>query len=487
MDERPNILWYCTDQQRFDTIRSLGNAHIRTPNIDRLLTEGVGFTRAYCQSPICTPSRASFLTGMYPSAVAVNGNGVPRFPACHAEHLIPRRLSDAGYDCGLIGKLHISSAYGGREERVQDGYRYFQYSHAPKGPLLPGHDYARWIADQGYDPSDLIEPTVRKEEYRDGERLRNFGGLVIPTRENDNIPPHLHQSHWCTEKAIEFISQNRTGPWMLSVNPFDPHPPFDAPWEYYHRYDAKNLPGAHFREEDLAHQDRVAGQGVDFQTRPRDPEAFDHKEVQASYYAMIELIDNEFGRILQYLEEEGLRHNTLVIFMSDHGESLGDHGLLLKGCRFIEGLVRVPLVISWPRRYRSGLISDALVELIDLAPTIYEAAGVSTPFFLQGGSLSGLLTGEQVQHRQFVRCESFGSIDYPDQTEATMYRDERWKLVAYHGKALFELYDLQSDPWEHKDLSEDPAYRDVRNRLLQASFDAAIRARTPQEPRVAPY
>ena len=128
--QRPNILWICTDQQRYDTINALGYDHVDTPVVDSLVAEGVAFTRAYCQSPICTPSRASFLTGQYASAVHINGNGLDFFPG-HPQ-LVTKMLADAGYDCGLIGKLHLASAYRRIEPRVDDGYRYWEYSHAPR-------------------------------------------------------------------------------------------------------------------------------------------------------------------------------------------------------------------------------------------------------------------------------------------------------------------------------------------------------------------
>ena len=155
MTERPNILWICTDQQRYDTIGALGNPHIHTPNIDRLVGEGLAFTHAYCQNPICTPSRASFLTGMYPSSVHACMNGNDRW--ADAAPLVTKLLADAGYDCGLAGKLHLSGAAGRIEPRPDDGYRVFHWSHHPYDDWDEGHDYADWLRAQGNDPSILFE------------------------------------------------------------------------------------------------------------------------------------------------------------------------------------------------------------------------------------------------------------------------------------------------------------------------------------------
>ena len=151
----PNILWLCTDQQRYDTISALGNPHIRTPNIDNLVNTGVAFTHAHCQSPICTPSRASFLTGMYPSTVhgCINGNEIWD----DAAPLITKTLADVGYDCGLAGKFHLSGAQGRIEPRVNDGYRVFDWSHHPSDDWPTNHAYAEWLKNQGYAYKDLMD------------------------------------------------------------------------------------------------------------------------------------------------------------------------------------------------------------------------------------------------------------------------------------------------------------------------------------------
>ena len=144
---RPNILWYCTDQQRYDTIGALNNESVITPNIDRLVGRGTAFTRAYAQSPICTPSRASFLTGRYPNAVRAPRNGNNEFADLYP--IVTRLLHEAGYDCGLVGKLHLASAFQRVEPRFNDGYRFFKWSHAPRDDWPNGHDYADWVAEQG--------------------------------------------------------------------------------------------------------------------------------------------------------------------------------------------------------------------------------------------------------------------------------------------------------------------------------------------------
>jgi arylsulfatase A-like enzyme len=453
MPDRPNILWICTDQQRYDTIGALGNPHVHTPNLDRLAAEGVAFTHAFCQSPICTPSRASFLTGMYPSTIhaCTNGNEV----WAGAAPLISRLLADAGYDTGLAGKLHLAGSQGRIEPRGDDGYRIFEWSHHPENNWPAGHAYADWLRGRGYDP-DLVKASP------------------------EALPVELHQSIWCAERAIVFIEQAGDRPWLMSVNPFDPHAPFDPPAEILAHYNPAALPGPLFRESDLASQARLSD--VDFQNPARRPGEFDAREVQAAYYAMIELLDMAVGRMMQAVERLGQRERTIVIFTSDHGEMLGDHGLLLKGCRFYEGLVRVPLLISWPGRFQAGLVSDALVELTDLTPTLLDACGLPMPERVQGRSLLPILTGQAAphEHRDFVRCEYYRALnpDAPGRqgifegTYATMFRDRRYKLVVYHGHPLGELFDLQADPGEFDNLWNDPAHAAVRFDLLKRSFDA---------------
>ena len=451
MSQRPNILWYCTDQQRFDTIGALGNPYVHTPTLDALVASGVAFERAYCQSPICTPSRSSFMTGMYPSRLRNTRNGNESFP----EHppLITKLIAESGYDCGLVGKFHLQSSGKRTEPRLDDGFSFWKFSHAPRDDWPEGHDYADWVRGKGGDLNALRES-------------------------EDRVPTELHQTTWCTEMALEFLECERDGPWLLNLNPYDPHPPFIPPKSYAEQFDPVDMPGPHFRPGDRETQAKLAD--CDFQDEVRSPEEHDAKRKQADYYAMIAQIDDQFARILRRLEETGELENTVIVFTSDHGESLGDHGLMFKGCRFYEGLVRVPLIFSCPSRFRQNLRSDALVELLDLTATLLDLAEVPQPEYQQGRSLLPILTGEALpeRHRDFVRCEYFDALD-PHFTNGTgtfasMYRDECHKLSVYHGKGVGELYDLDADPWEHENLWDSSEHEELKHRLLSESFDAHV-------------
>lgn len=459
--ERPNILWICTDQQRYDTIHALGNEYIRTPNIDKLVETGTAFKHAYCQSPICTPSRASFLTGMYPSTIhaCINGNN-------HWDEsapLITKTLADIGYDCGLAGKFHLSSAMAHEPELrpKNDGYRRFWYSHAPHQGIGKGNQYTDWLVSIGQNYKTL------KKKY-------------------GYIPAKWHQTTWCAERAIEFIKEKRDEPWLFSVNIYDPHGPFDPPQEYIDRFDIDALPGPRFRESDLVAQKRF--NGINFKGLAGDTRNKKGKERQARYWAQIELIDENVGRIMKALEETGQRENTIIIFTSDHGDMTGDHGLVAKGCRFYDPLVRVPLIFSWPGRFKAGLRSEALVELTDIVPTLLEVNSLSIPDRIQGRSLLAILEGraEPHKHRDFVRSVFYRVTEGP-QSYATMLRTRNHKIVNYHGHDPGELFDLKKDPYEFDNLWEDPAYADVRFELMKKSFDALAFAVDTGPPRVGRY
>jgi len=473
--DRPNILWICTDQQRYDTIGGLNNPHIRTPNLDRLMAEGTAFTHAFSQSPVCTPSRAAFLTGRYPRTARGRQNGQAVFPS--DELLVTRLLAEQGYDCGLSGKLHLAVCHNHVEPRVNDGYRVFHWSHHPN-PDWDENAYIHWLTSRGKTWDELYQ--------------RQKGALAYA-----GVPAEYHQTKWCADMAIDFMTEKRNGPWLMSVNPFDPHHPFDPPEEYLRRYDPDEVPSPKYRPGELDdkpgfqkidHEGAYGGVGMSC-AKADDRQL---REIVAAYYAMVEQIDTHVGRMLDVLEETGQRENTIVIFHSDHGEMLGDHGILLKGPYFYECAIRVPLIISWPGHFREGLVSDALVQLIDLAPTLMEACGLSPHDRMQGKSLLPILTGRADPHdfNESIYCEYYNAMIGHDRSAyGTMYRDRRYKVCVYHGRARGqgELYDLENDPDEFDNLWDSKEHADLRAELILKCFDLAVFTADPWPERVGGY
>ena len=468
MPQPPNILWLCTDQQRFDTIASLGNSLIRTPNIDQLVDEGVAFTQAYCQSPVCTPSRASFLTGRYARTTRCRQNG-QTIPS--DEVLVSKMFADAGYRCGLAGKLHLASCSEGKPEvRIDDGYHDFRWSHHPQ-PDWPENAYTQWLHAKGQTWDDLYSGAST--------------GYVM-----EGVPAEYHQTTWCAEMTMDFIRGNLGRPWFFSFNCFDPHHAFDPPPDYMAKYNPADMPLPKHRPGELS--SKTTFQQLDSEWAHNSPGEFhtgamtddDRRQVTAAYYAMCELIDDQVGRIMKTLEETGQRDNTIVIFMSDHGEMLGDHGLYFKGPHFYDEAIRVPLVVSWPERFQSGLRISGLTELIDIVPTLLESAGLEIPQRIQGRSLVPHLAGEAdpQQHRDSVFCEYYNSWTHSD-AYGTMLRTNTEKIVVYHGSDQGELYDLAADPDEFVNLWHSDSHTDMKMRLMKQCFDASVLSMDPLPPR----
>jgi arylsulfatase A-like enzyme len=314
------------------------------------------------------------------------------------------------------------------------------------------------------------------------------------------MPAEHHQTTWCAQQAINFIEANAGSgrPWLFSVNTFDPHHHFDPPPEYLQRYldrlDDIPLPNAVPGE--LEH--KPVFQQVDHHGAYNTPgryaaaemSEYDHRLVRAAYWAMVDLIDAQVGRMLGALEATGQLENTLVIFTSDHGEMLGDHGIYAKGPYFYEPLVRVPLIVSWPGGFEGGRRSGAMVEMLDLTPALLDAAGLPHHPGMQGRSLWPLLAGEAAldAHREDVYCEYYNTAMHHDpRAYATMVRTERYKLVKVHGLPSGELYDLADDPNETRNLWNEPAYRETRLAMTERLCDRMAWTIDPLPVREAPW
>jgi arylsulfatase A-like enzyme len=391
------------------------------------------------------------------------------------ERLISRIFADAGYHCGLAGKLHLSSCANHRvEQRIDDGYQEFYWSHHPQ-PDWPENAYSQWLAEQGVSWQDFH--TEEGTPY------------VKP-----GPPAHLHQTTWCAGKTIDFLTRNAGRPWFFSFNCFDPHHPFDPPREYLDRYDPDQMPLPKYKPGEL--NTKPEYQKLDHVWAHNEPGYFDvgsmtdsdRREVTAACYAMCELIDDQFGRIMDALESTGQLENTLVIFMSDHGEMLGDHGLYLKGPHFYEEAVHVPLVMSCPGLFQEGLEVHAMVELLDIAPTLCDAAGIPYDSGFQGRSLYPICTGaaDPSIHRDAVYSEYYNAWTH-HRSYGTMLRTATQKIVVYHATGQGELYDLENDPDEFENLWDTPKAAPLKLELMQRCFDASVLSMDPLPERLGPF
>ncbi|HEY9291378.1 MAG TPA: sulfatase-like hydrolase/transferase [Microlunatus sp.] len=474
-DTRPNVLLICTDQQRFDTLQSYGNAEIDTPNLDRLAGDGALFENCYVQAPVCAPSRASLMSGQYLHNHGLYANGV-QIP----EHtrLLPRALADAGYDCGLVGKWHLDACFAGRTEEKPDGFRVWQWAHDPYRGSSE-NAYHRWLATAHPEVHELV-----LGQRRDRNRGRTAGVAGSPI---DVVPTEAHYSRWVANETIRYLTEARPAdqPFFFVANFFDPHHSFGAPKEYMDRYRPSELSRPNTVSGELddkppilaeASAKSYGGHAPGFQ----DYSADDLQEIKASYYAMVSLIDDEVGRILDALEAQGLSDETVVIFTSDHGEMLGDHQLMLKGPMMYDCAVKVPLLIRWPGRIPADTRISDLVEWIDLTATVVTLTGAELPR-CQGLSMIGLADGSATEHRGWALCEYRNSgHPYDQPVHTTMVRRDDIKIITHHGAPSStrdrtgELYDLGTDPDELINLWNDPAHLELRQAMTEFTLDVMV-------------
>ncbi len=463
-----NVLLMCTDQQRFNALRASGNDEIETPNLDRLVAQGALFDNCYVQSPVCGPSRGSLMTGQYVHAHGLWANGVG---LDRSQPLMSKVLADSGYDCGLVGKFHVGGACieGRLEPRLDDGFRVFRWAHDPY-PGSSENAYQRWLRD------------VHPDLYRQAREPDS--GVTF-----DTMPTEAHYSRWIGDETISYLRADRdeSKPFFFIANFFDPHHGFGAPKEYVDRYRDKVLSTPLTRDQELAGKPEMlteashesyAGHAPGF----TDYTAEEIQEIRAAYYAMVTLVDDEVGRILDALDETGLTDDTLVVFTSDHGEMLGDHQLLLKGPMMYECAVRVPLIMRWPGHIQAGIRRTELVEWIDLTSTILDAAGAPDLPGAQGSSLLSLAADPAAPPvRDWALCEYRNSghpYDVPVHT--TMLRHDKYKLIVWHGAPATdrvrdgELYDLEVDPDELDNLWSDPQHRQLRAELSELLVDVLV-------------
>ena len=483
---RPNIVLITSDQHRGDCYGFAGRG-VRTPHLDLMAAEGTRFATAITPNPVCQPARASLLTGLLPNTHGVRDNGIDLPPETGAQGFAGR-LAQAGYRTGFIGKAHFSShhtfAPTGTPECRQSMDRYgadwygpyMGFEHAElvvEGhnhwlPMQPpfGQHYERWYYGDG-------RGDLKNRLYR--EALPPACGGALQTW-NSALPVAWHNSTWAADRAIAFLDHApRTQPFCLWVSFPDPHHPFDAPapWCWMHRPEEVDLPP--FRTRDLErrpwwHRAVIDGNPahgnaeISKMRSPAEQSDAQLRHLIANYYGMIALLDHQVGRIDAALDALGLADNTIVIFTSDHGEWLGDHGLLLKGPMLYDGLLRVGMLARGPG-IGAGHCVDDPVSLIDIAPTLLDFADVPDAA-MHGRSLRGLLAGGGGE-RTFAYNEwDVGADRCGTPLRLRTIRTAQHRMTVDLDSGAGELYDFAIDPHECENVFDAATHAEVRARLL---------------------
>ena len=478
---RPNILWIMADQLRYDCVGANGNRIIKTPHLDRLAEESANFSRAFVQAPVCVPSRASFFTGRYPHS---HRNRVNYTPLATSEVLLPARLQRAGYQTAIVGKSHLYYHYPPTaDEARQTGFELVDL-HDGVYFTDPWSAYARWR--QASDP--MCEIPYRKLARQVPQLRGDLPPDANPYRAA--IDERYTDTTWTGIRTRERLKElaGSEQPFFLFCSFWKPHGPYEVPVPFDSMYNDVEIPLP--EPETLESIGRLPPPVEKLILRSKKPQyAMDRSQLQwlyRSYYGTVSHLDREVGLVLDALKETGARDNTIVVFTSDHGDQLMEHGLLGKNV-FFEASIHVPLMIRSSGSVRPGGY-DAMVESIDVLPTLLELAGLPEPENCQGHSLVPICSesgrtspprdavfGENVIPEvitsggldfSFVKGEGVKGVRHPD---AKMVRTRRWKYN-YYPDGYEELYDLQNDSQERQNLAGDPAHKpvvdDLRQRLL---------------------
>lgn len=462
MTDRPNIILIITDQQRYDSIRALGYPYMTTPHLDRLVTEGTRFDRCYITAASCVPCRASLFSGFYPHTTGVLRNG-QAWSRTWVE-----RLAKAGYRCVNVGKMHTIpyDAKAGFHER---------YVVENKDRFMEGRYYFdEW--DKALAAHGLVKQqrTLYRQRSDYGERLGAFEW---------ELPEHLHSDMFVGDMAKWWLnSYPKTEPLFLQIGFPGPHPPYDPIPRYADPYLKRtDLPLPEVSQADLdglppafkalrQHNAEVDHDSVLWNLEPTREQL--HR-LWAYYCANVTMIDEKIGEILETLRTHGYLENAVVFFTSDHGDSMGDHGQIEKWTMY-EEIVRVPMVAWSPGRFAPNRSVSGLCQLMDLGPTILELAGADLRDDFEARSLLPALEKRAWSPREYVFTEQAGDTNLTGTDFITMVRSDRWKLVHFKGEPHGQLFDLETDPAERRNLWDDPGHAGMKAHLLDVLRDWLI-------------
>jgi len=497
---KPNILVITSDQQHWNTLGCI-NPEVQTPNLDRLRSEGMMVTRAYCPNPTCTPTRASLLTGSYPSQHGAYSLGTKLL---ESEHVIGQDFTAAGRRTALVGKCHLQPLASTEEFPSIESY-----------PIMQDLDFWREFHGPFYGFEHVELARNHTDEAHVGQHyaiwmeengLANWRDYFRPPTGNNSsqrrkwlIPEEFHYNRWIAEKTNELLEEYRRNgdSFFLWASFFDPHPPYlvPEPWDTMYDPDKLTVPRAtpgehdanppHFRLTQERNPDfspwRATGQALHgFHSHLHDDREL-AKDI-AVYYGMISLMDKYIGRILDKLDALGLAENTLVIFTTDHGHFFGQHGLIAKGAFHYEDMIRLPFLVRLPGRIEAGSTSDALLSLVDLPPTWLSIAGIEIPRSMTGIDQSDVWFGNKRSVRDHIIVENRHE---PDTIHCKTWVNERYKITVYYNRPYGELFDLQKDPAEIDNLWDKPEHARLKAELLLKFLHAEMGKEPLPMPRIA--
>ena len=514
---RRNVLFISTDQQHWSAMGCL-NPEVKTPNLDRLVGRGMMFRRAYTVNPTCTPTRASWITGLYPSQHGAYSLGtklmedVPTVGDVFGRH---------DYRTALIGKAHFqpiksTAEYSSLESFpvVHDldfwrkfngpfyGFQHVELARNHTDEWLVGQHYALWLAEKGCKNwRDYFIPT--SEDYVDEEVAdypRSDREAAVEGEGVWDIPEELHYNTWIAERTNALMEEYAESGdnFFLWASFFDPHPRYTVPEPYASMYDPKEVTVPEYREGEF--DDKPPYFGLSQEERP-DFSGFQEedgnyihgghshlrsREVKArniaTMYGMMTMLDKYIGRILDRLEKLGLAENTLVCFTTDHGDFWGQHGLVAKAIHHYDDLLRVPLVVSMPGTIPQGVVSDSLQSMVDLPQTFLSIAGLPVGRNMTGVDEKAVWFGETDNIREHVIVENQLQ---PTTMNMRSYINQRYKMTVHYNQQYGELYDLQNDPGEYENLWDKVSHQDLkRDILLEFIHGEMAKAPIPM-PRVA--
>jgi arylsulfatase A-like enzyme len=517
-----NIVLITSDQHRGDCYGFEGRA-VQTPHLDLLAKQGTRFSSCITPNVVCMPARSAMLTGMLPLTSGVHDNGIDLDEDIAAGGFAGA-LTQAGYDTRFIGKAHFSSnhSYGnhptGRCENIPSSHLFDDHWMGPymgfeKVELMQlGHNYwlpepppgglhyERWYHSDGLGEAKNALYTQRLAPFTDAAQTHNSA-----------LPTAWHNSTWAGDRAVAYLREqarlqrevekmgSTARPFCTWVSLADPHHPFDAPapWCWMHRAEDVDLPPHRTLDLDrrpwwhrAALENTPGGTPVSRKIReeysrikPQSDEQL--RAIIANYYGMISLVDHQVGRIVNTLNDENLASNTLVIFTSDHGEWLGDHGLMLKGPMHYEGLLRVGLIMRGPG-IDSGQINAQPVSTLDLAATIGDYAAVRVPSAVHSTSLKPLLeNGDEKRDHAFNEWR-LGPSRCGVALDLRTVRTHSAKLTVDLGSGAGEMYDLHNDPYECENLFDHASHRGLRDELMQRLMSRPDDIRNPCPTPVGP-